>query len=179
MTRLETDARTVQLHGHQLSFLDTGRGPAVLFVHGLLGSNRTWAALIESIASENRVIAPDLFGHGASAKPTGDYSLSAHAATLRDLLDHLGIETVTLVGHSLGGGIAMQFSYLFPDRVAAAGAGQQRRPRPGGQPAAAVGHAARGGAGAAGDRLALGARSGQLARQLPAAGRDQGRCGRG
>jgi len=63
------------------------------------------------------VLAPDLFGHGESAKPLGDYSLSSHAAAMRDLLDHLGIERVTLVGHSLGGGIAMQFYYLFPDRV--------------------------------------------------------------
>lgn len=47
----------------------------------------------------------------------GDYSLGAHAATLRDLLDRLEIEQVTLVGHSLGGGIAMVFSYLFPERV--------------------------------------------------------------
>ena len=63
------------------------------------------------------MILPDLFGHGESAKPFGDYSLSAHAAAMRDLLDHLGIERVTLVGHSLGGGIAMQFFYLFPERV--------------------------------------------------------------
>ena len=66
---------------------------------------------------DHRVVVPDLFGHGESAKPLGDYSLSAHAAAMRDLLDHLGIERVTLVGHSLGGGIAMQFFYLFPERV--------------------------------------------------------------
>jgi len=65
----------------------------------------------------HRVLLPDLFGHGESAKPMGDYSLSAHAAAMRDLLDHLEIERVTLVGHSLGGGIAMQFYHLFPERV--------------------------------------------------------------
>ena len=73
--------------------------------------------LVDALSPNHRVIAPDLFGHGASAKPMGDYSLGAHAATLRDLLDRLEIDVVTLVGHSLGGGIAMQFCYLFPERV--------------------------------------------------------------
>ena len=95
----------------------SAQGPAVLFIHGLLGSSENWAQLMDTLGTENRLIAPDLFGHGSSAKPVGDYSLGAHAATVRDLLDQLGIETVTLVGHSLGGGIAMQFSYLFPERV--------------------------------------------------------------
>jgi pimeloyl-ACP methyl ester carboxylesterase len=110
-------SHTATLHGHQLSYLDSGQGPAVLFIHGLLGSNRNWAHLVRSLSTGHRVLAPDLFGHGASAKPMGDYSLGAHAATLRDLLDRLGVGRVTLVGHSLGGGIAMQFCYLFPERV--------------------------------------------------------------
>jgi pimeloyl-ACP methyl ester carboxylesterase len=113
-----TDAtRTATLHGHDLSYLDSGIGPAVLFIHGLLGSHQSWAHLVDALHPGHRVIAPDLFGHGASAKPRGDYSLGSHAATLRDLLDRLGVERVTLVGHSLGGGVAMQFCYLFPDRV--------------------------------------------------------------
>ncbi|MEO6700675.1 MAG: alpha/beta fold hydrolase [Jatrophihabitantaceae bacterium] len=112
-----TLANTATLHGHELSYLDVGSGPAVLFIHGLLGSNRNWTELIDRMSADRRLIAPDLFGHGASAKPMGDYSLGSHAATLRDLLDRLGIDTVTLVGHSLGGGIAMQFGYLFPERV--------------------------------------------------------------
>jgi pimeloyl-ACP methyl ester carboxylesterase len=108
---------SVTLHGQTLSYLDQGHGPAVLFIHGLLNSNRSWIKLINSDRTDHRFIAPDLFGHGTSAKPRGDYSLGAHAATLRDLLDQLGIDQVTLVGHSLGGGIAMQFCYLFPERV--------------------------------------------------------------
>ena len=107
----------VVLHGHELSYVDSGSGAVVLFIHGILGSQRQWAHLLDTIDDDHRVVAPDLFGHGDSAKPTGDYSLSSHAATLRDLLDHLGVERVTLVGHSLGGGIAMQFLYLFPERV--------------------------------------------------------------
>jgi pimeloyl-ACP methyl ester carboxylesterase len=109
--------RMAMLNGHEFWYLDSGSGPAVLFIHGLTGSSRNWAHLVDKLDTDHRVLAPDLHGHGASAKPMGDYSLSAHAATLRDLLDHLGIDQVTLVGHSLGGGIAMQFCYLFPKRV--------------------------------------------------------------
>ena len=109
--------RTATLHGHQLSYLDSGKGSVVLFIHGVLGSHRNWAHLIDRLDDNHRVIVPDLFGHGHSAKPMGDYSLGAHAATLRDLLDRLRIERVNLVGHSLGGGIAMEFYYLFPERV--------------------------------------------------------------
>jgi pimeloyl-ACP methyl ester carboxylesterase len=109
--------RTVTLHGHSFSFTDSGAGPALLFIHGLLGSQAQWAHLVDRLDDSHRVIVPDLFGHGESDKPMGDYSLGAHAATLRDLLDRLEIERVTLVGHSLGGGIAMVFSYLFPERV--------------------------------------------------------------
>ena len=110
-------ARMTLLNGHELWYLDSGDGPALLFMHGLTGSNRNWAHLVEALNIDHRFLAPDLFGHGASAKPVGDYSLGAHAATMRDLLDRLGVERVTLVGHSFGGGIAMQFCYLFPERV--------------------------------------------------------------
>ncbi len=109
----------VNLRGHDLSFVDTGEGSAILFIHGLLGSHENWTHLVDRLDTDHRVVIPDLFGHGASAKPVGDYSLGAHAAILRDLIDRLGIDRVTLVGHSLGGGIAMQFCYLFPERVEA------------------------------------------------------------
>ena len=107
------------LGGHDLSYVDTGHGSAILFIHGLLGSHENWTHLVDRLDTEHRVVIPDLFGHGASAKPVGDYSLGSHAAILRDLIDRLGIAKVTLVGHSLGGGIAMQFCYLFPERVEA------------------------------------------------------------
>ncbi len=116
---------SVKLHGHDLHYVEAGPraveagdGEPILLVHGMLGSHETWTGVIGELSDRYRVIAPDLFGHGSSAKPIGDYSLSSHAATLRDLLDRLGIDRVTLVGHSLGGGIVMQFSYLFPERVA-------------------------------------------------------------
>ena len=63
------------------------------------------------------MIAPDLLGHGRSAKPHGDYSLGAYASGIRDLMVALDVPKATVVGHSLGGGIAMQFAYQFPDRV--------------------------------------------------------------
>jgi pimeloyl-ACP methyl ester carboxylesterase len=112
-----TRERTAILNGHRFAYLDSGDGPALLFIHGLTSSQRSWAHLVSALNHDHRVLAPDLFGHGASAKPMGDYSLGAHAATMRDLLDLLGIDRVTLVGHSFGGGIAMQFCYLFPERV--------------------------------------------------------------
>ena len=112
-----TAEHTVTLHGHEFSYTDSGSGPVLLFIHGILGSQKQWAHLVDRLDDGHRLVVPDLFGHGSSAKPIGDYSLGAHAATLRDLLDRLGIERVTLVGHSLGGGIAMVFSYLFPERV--------------------------------------------------------------
>ena len=108
---------SVVLHNDILRFVDVGGGPPVVLVHGLLGSHESWAPQIRKLAKKHRVVAPDLFGHGKSDKPSGDYSLSSHAATLRDLLDHLEISSAAFVGHSLGGGIVMQLSYLFPERV--------------------------------------------------------------
>ena len=115
MERLIRQSLTV--HGHELFYVDSGTGSVVLFIHGILGSRGQWEHLVDRLNDDHRVIVPDLFGHGESDKPMGDYSLGAHAATLRDLLDRLGIERVTLVGHSLGGGIAMEFYYLFPEKV--------------------------------------------------------------
>ena len=67
------------------------------------------------LAERYTVVAPDLLGHGRSAKPRGDYSLGAYASGARDLLGVLGFERGTVVGHSLGGGIALQFAYQFPE----------------------------------------------------------------
>jgi pimeloyl-ACP methyl ester carboxylesterase len=110
--------RTI-LHGHEMNFTDSGNGPSVVLVHGLMSSSRTWSGQVDRLAARHRVVAPDLFGHGESDKPPGDYSLGAHAASLRDLFDALEVPSATLVGHSLGGGIALQMAYLFPDRVEA------------------------------------------------------------
>lgn len=109
-------ARKVSLFGTQISVVEAGRGPVVLLVHGVAGSRHIWDAVIPQLAERFRVVAPDLTGHGESEKPRGDYSLGAYATCLRDLLELLGYPRATVVGHSLGGGIAMQFAYQFPDR---------------------------------------------------------------
>ncbi len=112
-----TPLRTFDLHGQDLAYVDAGAGPAVVLIHGLMSSHATWNGQIDRLAVDNRVIAPDLPGNGASGKALGDYSLSAQAAAVRDLLDHLAVRSAAVVGHSLGGGVAMQFAYLFPERV--------------------------------------------------------------
>jgi pimeloyl-ACP methyl ester carboxylesterase len=107
----------VELHGQTVTFRRAGSGPAILLVHGITSSSRTWRQVIPGLAGDFDVIAPDLLGHGRSGKPRGDYSLGAYASGLRDLLAILGVERVTVVGHSLGGGIAMQFAYQFPEML--------------------------------------------------------------
>jgi pimeloyl-ACP methyl ester carboxylesterase len=104
------------LHGHVVTYRTAGRGPVLLLLHGIANSSQTWERVATRLSKRFTLIAPDLLGHGESATPRGDYSLGAHATGVRDLLTALGIEHVTVVGHSLGGGIAMQFAYQFPER---------------------------------------------------------------
>ena len=104
------------LHGQRISYRAGGQGPALLLLHGITNSSETWERVAPRLAERFTVIAPDLLGHGRSATPRGDYSLGAHASGARDVLTALGIARATVVGHSLGGGIAMQFAYQFPER---------------------------------------------------------------
>ena len=110
------ELQTIDIHGKQMGYRKTGEGPAVVLIHGMAGSSETWAPLLGTLGRSASVIAPDMPGHGASAKPRGDYSLGALASGIRDLLIMLGIDRATIVGHSLGGGVAMQFAYQFPER---------------------------------------------------------------
>jgi pimeloyl-ACP methyl ester carboxylesterase len=109
------EAKTVTLHGRAVTYAEAGSGPVLLLIHGIAGTYENWQAVVEPLARGHTVVAPDLPGHGMSAPGGGDYSLGALAAGLRDLLIALGHERATLVGHSLGGGIAMQFAYQFPE----------------------------------------------------------------
>src|SRR4051795_12091477 len=111
------DAWEIELHGHQVVYRIAGSGPAVVLVHGMVNSSRHWQAVASRLADRYTVIAPDLVGHGDSPTPRGDYSLGAHASVIRDLLSALGIERATMVGHSLGGGVAMVYFWQFPERV--------------------------------------------------------------
>ncbi len=94
-----------------------GSGPPVVLIHGMVNSSRHWESVALRLADSYTVIAPDLIGHGDSATPRGDYSLGAHATSIRDVLAAIGVDRATIVGHSLGGGVAMQFFYQFPQRT--------------------------------------------------------------
>jgi pimeloyl-ACP methyl ester carboxylesterase len=124
----------VRLHGHRVRFNIAGQGPPLVLIHGVAGRAAQWDQTMIQLADHHTVIAPDLLGHGESAKPRGDYSLGAFASGVRDLLIGLDIERATVVGHSLGGGIAMQFAYQFPERchrlvlVSSGGLGQDVHP---------------------------------------------------
>src|SRR3954453_22904635 len=109
---MTSDPHTIQLHGPTLAFRMAGQGPALVLIHGIAGTNAVWEEVFPELATDHTVIAPDLPGHGESGASAGDYSLGAMAATVRDLLIALGHERATVIGHSLGGGVAMQFSYL-------------------------------------------------------------------
>jgi pimeloyl-ACP methyl ester carboxylesterase len=108
-------SKSVLLNGRPVNYVEAGSGPVLLLIHGMAGNIGNWQKVIEPLARHHTVVAPDLPGHGASAPGAGGYSVGAFAAGLRDLLIVLGHERATLVGHSLGGGIAMQFAYQFPE----------------------------------------------------------------
>ncbi len=113
------DFRYLDLNGDRIAYWDSGatdRADTLLLVHGISGSSTTWRHIAPLLAQNHRVIAPDLLGHGRSDKPRGDYSLGAAAVWLRDFLDELGVARVTVVGQSLGGGIAMQFAHQHRER---------------------------------------------------------------
>jgi pimeloyl-ACP methyl ester carboxylesterase len=110
-----SELKYLQLHGDRVAYRDAGSGETLLLIHGMAGSSDTWRAVVPQLAKKYRVVAPDLLGHGQSDKPRGDYSLGAFAVWLRDLLDELGVTRATIVGQSLGGGVAMQFVYQHPD----------------------------------------------------------------
>jgi pimeloyl-ACP methyl ester carboxylesterase len=115
MTSFELQETTI--HGHRVAYRLAGSGPPVVLIHGITSSSVVWESVGPQLARHYTVLAPDLLGHGQSAKPRGDYSMGAFASGIRDLVLWLGLGPVTVVGHSLGGGVAMQFAYQFPERT--------------------------------------------------------------
>jgi pimeloyl-ACP methyl ester carboxylesterase len=115
----EVEVRSEVIHGYRRVFRVAGNPEhsPVLLIHGIGDNSATWAPVMSALARNHLVIAPDLLGHGLSDKPRADYSVAGYANGMRDLLGVLGIDRATLVGHSLGGGVAMQFAYQFPDRT--------------------------------------------------------------
>ena len=112
----DLELKEIELHGHRVAYRCAGSGPAIVLVHGITSTSATWERVMPYLATRFTVIAPDLIGHGESAKPRGDYSLGAYASGVRDLMVALGHESATFVGHSLGGGVVMQLAYQFPER---------------------------------------------------------------
>jgi len=111
------EVQYLTIHGHRRAFVKAGSGPALLLLHGLGCDHTTWRPVIAALSRRYTVIAPDLLGHGRSDKPRADYSVGGYANGMRDLLTVLGIDKATVVGHSFGGGVAMQFAYQFPERT--------------------------------------------------------------
>ena len=109
------DVQFVTIHGHRRAFVKRGSGPALLLMHGVGCDHTTWEPVLADLARRYTVIAPDLLGHGLSDKPRADYSVGGYANGMRDLLSHLEIPRATVVGHSFGGGVALQFAYQFPE----------------------------------------------------------------
>jgi pimeloyl-ACP methyl ester carboxylesterase len=113
----EMRVKTAVVHGRSISYVEAGEGPVLLLIHGIAGTCENWREVVEPLARRHTVIAPDFPGHGASEAGSGDYSIGALASGLRDLLLSLGHERATLVGHSLGGGVAMQLAYQYPEMI--------------------------------------------------------------
>ncbi|HEY0888276.1 MAG TPA: alpha/beta fold hydrolase [Nocardioides sp.] len=115
------ETQFVTVHGHRRAYVlagpPPGTAPALLLLHGLACDHTTWDGVIEELATTYTVLAPDFLGHGQSDKPRADYSVAGYANGMRDLLTILGIDKVSVVGHSFGGGVAMQFAYQFPERT--------------------------------------------------------------
>ena len=115
-----SDVDVINVHRRRAAFRRAGQGrgrPCVVLVHGIAGDSSEWGPLLDTLSEEYDVVAPDLAGHGESTRLRGDHSIGAFATWLRDLLEALEIERATFVGHSLGGGVVMQFAYQFPDYV--------------------------------------------------------------
>ena len=116
-----TDLSTITVHGRRAAFRRTGptdsRRPCIVLVHGIAGDSSEWEPVFTRLSEHYDVIAPDLAGHGDSTRLRGDHSIGAFATWLRDVIEALEIERATFVGHSLGGGVVMQFAYQFPDYV--------------------------------------------------------------
>ncbi len=108
--------RYANIHGYRRAYIKAGNGPALLLIHGIGDSSDTWRSVADLLAQHHTVVAPDLLGHGRSEKPRADYTVGGFANGMRDLLSVLGIDRATVVGHSLGGGVAAQFAYQYPER---------------------------------------------------------------
>jgi len=105
------------IQGYRIHYRDKGKGRPVLLIHGLAGASGFWADTLEALPQGFRGLAPDLLGFGDSEKPRIDYTIHGHAERVRDLAGSLGIHEFDLIGHSMGGMVALLVTCLSPDKV--------------------------------------------------------------
>ncbi|MBT2638004.1 alpha/beta hydrolase [Bacillus sp. ISL-39] len=108
------DSKVVRVGSTEMSFIDEGKGDPILLIHGFAGSKHYWDKIIPQVANEYRVIALDLPGHGESGMSKNNYSIEDMAGTIKELLDQIGLDKVTMFGHSLGGYITLAFAEIYP-----------------------------------------------------------------
>ena len=106
----------IHINTIELDYEDIGYGKPLLLLHGLGSTKKDWELQIPFLASNYRVITPDLRGHGNSAKPK-NYGVSFMAEDMKQLLDTLTIEKATVVGFSMGGAVAFQLAYAYPECI--------------------------------------------------------------
>jgi pimeloyl-ACP methyl ester carboxylesterase len=117
-TILDERKCVAQIGDARIAYYDVGSGPAVLLLHGCPFASFVWRNIIPGLASTHRCVAPDLLGLGdTETSPTGDWSLTAQASTVIQLLDSLGIQRAHVVGHDHGGAVAQLLAADYPTRV--------------------------------------------------------------
>ena len=95
-------------------FTDSGKGPAIVLLHGFLGSSEIWKDFINDLSLDYRVVAVDLPGHGKTGNIAEVHSMELMAESVKAVLNHLKIRKCTMVGHSMGGSVTLAFAELFP-----------------------------------------------------------------
>ena len=100
-----------------ISFTDTGKGKAVVFLHGFLGSKEVWTPFVKEISKSKRVIAMDLLGHGKSDSLSYVHTMEEMAEAIQFVLNHLKLRKYFLVGHSLGGYVSLALAENYPDNI--------------------------------------------------------------
>ncbi|WP_339103311.1 alpha/beta hydrolase [Haloterrigena salinisoli] len=114
----ETTTVTVDEHDLEVAYYDDGEGEPVLFCHGIPTSSYLWRDVAPPLSDDYRVIAPDMVGYGNSAMHDGfDRSIRAQEAMVDGLVDELGLESITFVGHDLGGGVGLRYAVHNPETV--------------------------------------------------------------
>jgi len=109
--------QTVVVHGHKIAYYEAGKGSAVIFIHGLGADSHHWAANIDALSQHFRVIALDQIGYGQSDKPLMRYTVENFSDYLHGFLQALKISKASLVGNSLGGWVALDFTLRHPPMV--------------------------------------------------------------